>query len=158
MRQVEKSLAAHRFVLGMSSQDVGLLADCAVMVSYPQGAVIFHEGEDADRLFLIEDGTVSLESTVGSEPIVTETVGAGELLGLSWLFPPHRWRVTARVCQAATAIAINGTLLRKYSERDHSLGFQLHQRFTEVMTRRFQSMRSRFLESINRSDRSPQCE
>ena len=158
IRQADKNLSAHRFLLGMSSQDVGLIADCALIVHYPKGAVIFREGEDADRLFLIEDGQVALESDVGSELIVTETVSAGELLGLSWLFPPHKWRVTARACEATTAVAINGLLLRKYSERDRSLGFQLYKRFTEVMTHRFQSMRSRFIESTIRDGRPPPCE
>jgi CRP/FNR family cyclic AMP-dependent transcriptional regulator len=157
MRQADRSISAHRFLLGMSSQDISLIADCAVMVNYPKGAVIFRAGEDADRLFLIEDGKVALEATVGSGPIVTETVGPGELLGLSWLFPPHKWRVTARASEPTSAVTINGLLLRKYSERDRSLGFQLYKRFTEVMTRRFQSMRTRFVEAAIRDD-CPPCE
>lgn len=116
--------------------------------------IVFREGEEADRVHLIEIGSVALESTGGSKPLVFETVGAGELLGTSWLFPPHKWRVNARACEPVTAIVLNGSLLRKYSERDQSLGFQLFKRISEVMTRRLDLARQRLLES-NPPDEAP---
>lgn len=158
IRAVDKTLLAHPFVFGMSRQDIGLLADCATMVHFSNGAVIFHEGENADRVFLIEKGAVILESIVGSESVVTETIRGGELLGLSWLFPPHKWKVTARACEPTSAIGINGRLLRKYSERDDSLSLHLHRYFTEVLARRFQAMRKRFLDSVSHDGASPRCE
>ena len=158
MRTVDRKLAAHPFVFGMSHQDVGLLSDCAMMADFSKGEIIFHQGAVADRVFLVEEGAVALESLVDSKPIVTETVRDGELLGLSWLFPPHKWRVTARACEPTTAIAINGALLRKYAERDDTLSLHLHKRFTEVMTRRFQSMRERFIDLIRGSGQTPGCE
>ena len=146
-RQLDADLAKHPFVFGMSSQDVGLLADCALKVHFRKGELIFSEGEKADKVYLIESGTVALEARYAlKSSVVVDTIGAGELLGLSWLFPPHKWRVSARACESTTAIVFIGTILREYSERDHSLGFQLVKRINEVMARRLESSRQRLLE------------
>lgn len=158
MRAADQKLSAHPFVFGMSEQDVGLLADCSMLVEFAKRATIFRQGEEANRVYLIEMGAVAMESLVGSRRVVTETVHSGELLGLSWLFPPHKWRVTARACEPTSAIALNGPLLRKYAEKDDTLGYELHKRFAEVMTRRFQSMRERFLAALTGEGEPPACE
>lgn len=144
-RPLDQDIARHPFLLGMSRQDVGLLADCALRAHYEKGQLIFSEGDKADHLHLIQSGRVALEASSGADSILVEEVGAGELLGLSWLFPPHRWRVSARAAEPTTAVLINGALLRKYAERDHSLGFQLFKRLSEVMARRLESSRRRVL-------------
>jgi CRP/FNR family cyclic AMP-dependent transcriptional regulator len=147
IRQVDADLAKHPFVFGVSTQDVGLLADCALKVHFRKGELIFSEGEKADKVYLIESGTVSLEACYAPKSsVVVDIIGAGELLGLSWLFPPHRWRVSARACESTTAIVFIGAILREYSERDHSLGYQLVKRINEVMARRLESSRQRLLE------------
>jgi len=46
----------------MSTQDVGLLADCALKVRFRKDDLIFHEGEKADKVHLIESGSVALEA------------------------------------------------------------------------------------------------
>ncbi len=145
-RQLDEELSAHPFLFGMTSQDVGLLADCAVRTHFDPGEVIFREGEDANRLYLVETGSVALESRNGDTAVLVETIGAGELLGLSWLFPPHKWRATARVIEEISAVFFHGDVLRKYAERDRSLGYQLYKRFTEVQTRRLESMRRRVVD------------
>src|SRR5207253_7639909 len=61
-RQLDADLAKHPFVFGMSRQDVGLLADCALKVHFRKGELIFREGENADKVYLIESGSVALEA------------------------------------------------------------------------------------------------
>lgn len=146
-RQLDADLTAHQFLFGMSRQDVGLLADCAVRTQFDAGDVIFREGEEADRLYLVESGCVTLGVELGSGQVVLDSVGPGELLGLSWLFPPHKWRTTARACEPTVAIHVDGDILRDYAERDHTLGYELYKRFTEVMTQRLEKARRRHLES-----------
>src|SRR6266568_4610439 len=69
----------------------------------------------------------------------------GELLGWSWLFPPYAWHFTARAVVDTTAIFFYGTILREYSEKDHSLGFELFKRMSAVMLRRLQAARQKLL-------------
>jgi CRP-like cAMP-binding protein len=74
-----------------------------------------------------------------------DEIGDGDLLGWSWLFPPYVWHFGARAIAPTEAIFFDGTVLREYAERDHSLGFELFKRMSEVMTRRLQSARDRLL-------------
>ncbi len=105
-RQLDIDLARHPFLFGMSRQDVGLLADCAVRVHFAEGEIVFREGEEADRVHLIESGNVSLRPASAMSAVVFETVGPGELLGSSWLLPPHKWHVTAQASGPVTAIVL----------------------------------------------------
>lgn len=144
-QEVEAAVAAHPFLIGMNEHHIRLLADCAIQTQFEKGETIFREGETANRFYLIEHGEVVLEAGAGDDEVVIETVGAGDLLGWSWLFPPYAWHFSARATQPTKAIFFYGTVLREYCEQDHSLGFELFKRMSEVMTRRLQLARARLL-------------
>ncbi|MEP6810507.1 MAG: cyclic nucleotide-binding domain-containing protein [Chthoniobacterales bacterium] len=144
---MDADVAAHPFLIGLDEHHVRLLADCAVRVTFEADQIVFREGETANRFYLIERGEVVLESTTPTgEAIAIDRIGDGDLLGWSWLFAPHVWRFTARAVQPTTAIFFYGTVLREYCEKDHSLGYELLKRMSEVMTRRLQSARGKLLE------------
>lgn len=146
-------VALHPFLVGMNRKQLALLTDCATAVEFMRGKEIFREGEIANRFYLIETGKVVLESSGGSgDPVVIDTIGAGDLLGWSWMFPPYTWRFTARTAEPTTAIFFYGTILREYCERDHSLGYELLKRMTAVMNRRMQGARDKMLAVHHRSD------
>jgi len=144
-------VAAHPFFIGMSEHHLRLLTDCAMKIRFEAGQTIFREGESANRFYLIEQGEIALHSAAREpEPIVIDTVRAGDLLGWSWLFPPHVWHFGARAVQPTSAIFFYGTILREYCEKDHTLGYELFRRMSEVMTRRLQSAHTRLLASYSK--------
>jgi len=143
--KLEAQVAAHPFLCGMSAHHIRLLADCAMRSHFEAGHVIFREGETANRFYLIEHGKVALESSTLGEPVKIEEIGDGDLLGWSWLFPPYAWHFTSRALVHTTAIFFYGTVLREYSEQDHSLGFELFKRMSAVMLRRLQAARQKLL-------------
>src|SRR5215469_14329276 len=82
-------VALHAFLAGMSHELLALLTDCAMPVRFKKGQTIFREAETANRFYLIETGKVALESSDGPKnSVIIETIGAGDLLGWSWMFPP----------------------------------------------------------------------
>lgn len=138
--------ALHPFLAGMSRTHLALLTDCAITAHFKKGQTILGEGEFANRFYLIESGKVVLESGEGlGEPVVVATIGPGDLLGWSWMFPPYVWRFTARAVEPSDAIFFYGTILREYCEKDHSLGYELFKRITPVMLRRLQVAREKML-------------
>jgi CRP/FNR family transcriptional regulator, cyclic AMP receptor protein len=149
--KLEADVAAHPFLIGMSANHIRLLADCAMRSHFEAGHVIFRESETANRFYLIEHGKVALESSTLGEAIRIEEIGDGDLLGWSWLFPPYAWHFTARALEDTTAIFFYGTVLREYSEKDHSLGFELFKRMSVVMLRRLQAARQKALNVHQRS-------
>ena len=153
-------VALHPFLAGMNKTELALLTDCAMVVRFGAGQVIFREGEPANRFYLIESGRVAVEvSDALGEPIVADRVGAGDLLGWSWMFPPYAWQFTARAEEPTVAIFFYGTILREYCERNHSLGYELFKRMSAVMVKRLQAarhkMQPRHLCSSNCSGLSP---
>ena len=141
--ELEARVAAHPFLIGMNPRQINLLIDCALLTHFEAGQTIFQTGETANRFYLIERGSVALESvSLGESPILIDTVKAGDLLGWSWLFPPYRWHFDARALQPTTAIFFYGTVLRQYCEREPALGYELFKRMSEVMIHRLQAARA----------------
>jgi len=139
-------VALHPFLAGMNPAHLALLTDCAIPVHYKKGQTILREEEMANRFYLIESGKVVLESGEGfGDLVIVETIGAGDLLGWSWMFPPYVWHFTARAVEPTRAIFFYGTILREYCERDHSLGYELLKRITPVMMKRLQAARRKML-------------
>jgi CRP/FNR family transcriptional regulator, cyclic AMP receptor protein len=136
----------HPFLAGMNRTHLALLTDCAIAAHFRKGQTILREGEFANRFYLIESGKVVLESGKGlGEPVVVDTIGPGNLLGWSWMFPPYVWHFTARAVEPTDAIFFYGTILREYCEKDHSLGYQLFKRISPIMLRRLQVAREKML-------------
>ena len=143
----------HPFLVGMNRKQLALLTDCAMAVQFKKGQEIFREGELANRFYLIETGKVILESGGRQgNPVVIDTIGAGDLLGWSWMFQPYTWHFTARAVEATTALFFYGTILREYCEGDHSLGYELLKRMSLVMNRRMQAARNKMLAIHHHSD------
>lgn len=149
---LEADIAGHPFLIGLSEHHIRLLADCAIRTHFDADQIIFREGETANRFYLIEEGEVVLEASGPSDQqVVIDTVGDGGLLGWSWLFPPYVWHFTARATELTSAIFFYGTVLREYCEKDHTLGFDLFKRMSEVMTHRLQLARTRLLKVYSES-------
>jgi len=132
----------HPFLAGLKREQLALLTDCAMATNSKKGQTIFREGEMANRFYLIETGKVVLESSEGlGNPVIIDTIGPGDLLGWSWMFPPYTWQFTARAVEPTAAIFFYGTILREYCEKDHSLGYELLKRMSVVMVKRLQAAR-----------------
>ena len=139
-------VALHPFLAGMNNTHLSLLTDCAVSAEFDPGQVILREGELATRVYLLETGRVNLEAKAHRHnPVVIDTVGAGDLLGWSSMFPPYVWHFTARAGEPTRAIFFCGEILRKYCLRDQLLGYELLKRMMPVMIKRMQRAREKLV-------------
>ena len=146
VRPIAEELGDHPFGRGLRPEHLALLAGCGRNVTLAPG-VLVREGDPADTFYLLREGVVSLEvHAPGGPPLVVQTLHAGEVLGWSWLFPPHRWTFDARVVETARAIAFDGACLRGKCEADHELGYQLMKRVAQVFTTRLQATRMQLLD------------
>jgi len=145
-------VALHPFIAGMNHTQVTLLTDCAVSRHFTRGQIILHEGEFANGFYVIETGKVAVESQVGfGHPIVIQTIGARDMLGWSWMFPPYVWRFNARAVEPTTALFFYAAILRGYCEKDHSLGYELLKRISAVMGTRLQAAHDQLLSVYSNS-------
>jgi CRP/FNR family transcriptional regulator, cyclic AMP receptor protein len=147
-------LAEHPFVRGLDSRYIDLLVSCAANVRFQPGEFIFREGGDADQFYLLRHGHAAIEIYAAERGSITVmTVGEGEVLGWSWLFPPYRWMFDAKALELTRAIALDGKCLRGKCDTDHELGYELMKRSVQVAEQRLQATR---LQLLNLYDVQPQ--
>ncbi len=116
-------------------------------VALPASVTIFSEGQDASGCWLIQSGQVTLGTHVpGQGLVVVQTLGPGDLLGWSWLVPPHYWHFTATTASSLSAIEFDTERLRALADGDPNLGYSLSLGLFEVVVARLQGTRSRLLD------------
>ena len=137
MKTLEDSIVQHPFLKGMSADHLKILVDSATQAEFATGETIFREGDPANRFYLIQEGRVELLSRKQDRPPVEiQTIGAGNVLGWSWLFPPYYWNFEARASEPTKAIFFYGTRLREKCEEDPAFGYELMKRMSAVMLQR----------------------
>jgi len=147
MDDLARVLAAHPFFADLPPAHLALLVGCATNTRLPAGAFLCRTGEEADRFYLLRAGKVALEILPpGCEPVVVQTLRDGEILGWSWLVPPHQWSFDAVAVEETRAIVLDGACLRGKCEADHDLGYELLRRFAIVIAERLEATRLQLLD------------
>jgi len=87
-------------------------------MKFEAGQKIFESGSPANRFYLILAGEVVLESELAEPGVMLpiQTLGPGDNLGWSWLFPPYLIHLSARAVTPTRTIFFYGTRLREQCE------------------------------------------
>lgn len=116
-------------------------------VSFPEDARIFEAGGRADRFWVIRSGAVSLDQQVNSVQRVTvASLGAGDLLGWSWLFPPCEWDFGAEAFSPVRAYEFDAAAVLAACEEDPLLGLALVRGVAEILAHRLETTRGKLME------------
>lgn len=147
MKSIAQYLEGHPFFQGLGQEALGTVADCARNIHLPAGTVVISAGEPADTFFVVRHGRVAIElNRPAGGPVVLDSAHDGDIVGWSWLIPPHRWKFDARTTEPTSLVALDGACLRRKGEQDPALAHELLLRVAEVMDRRLQSARVRLLD------------
>lgn len=144
---LERIVREHPFFAELEEGFGKLISGCAKNVRFEAGQYLFHEGEPADQFYLIRHGRVALQLTSPGRGAMTfQTLGEGEVVGVSWLVPPYRWTYDAKALELIRAIAMDATCLRQKCEADHDLGYNMMKRFMPVLIQRLHATRMQMLD------------
>jgi CRP/FNR family cyclic AMP-dependent transcriptional regulator len=147
MEGLERFVREHPIFAELDEDLAERVGGCARNVRFPAGEYLLRHGQRATQIYLIRRGRVALETAVpGRSPLIFETVQEGEVVGASWLVPPHRCCYDARALELTRALALDAECLRQKSEEDHDLGYELMKRFTPVLVRRLEAARFQILD------------
>ena len=147
MRTLAEYLPEHPFFAGLDDAAMDLVVGCAQNVHFAAGQVLFRTGEPADTFYVIRRGRVALDlhdPTRGT--LVIASLDEHEVVGWSWLVPPHRWMFDARAVAPVSAVALDGACLRGKCDTDPALGYALMQRVSHVLYERLQEARLRLVD------------
>lgn len=146
MKNLNEAITHHAFFRGMKPEHLALLTEGAKPITFKAGDVLFRESQPAGEFYLIESGKIALETHEPANGMtLVQTLGAGDVLGWSWLFPPFTWHFQARATEPTGVIILNGAHLLVAAERNRDFGYELMKRVAQVVIHRLQATRKQLL-------------
>jgi CRP/FNR family transcriptional regulator, cyclic AMP receptor protein len=142
MPQPLPPLEQHPFLRGLTPEQVSAIGCNTREQSFPAGALLLREGDPADTLYLLRSGRVVLELNVPGRGVTqVEMLKAGDILGLSWLFPPYRWHLDARAVEPVDVFALDASCMRGPSPENPVLEPALAMRLLRQLYDRLERVR-----------------
>jgi len=148
--KLHQLIAQQSFSEGLSVSHLQKLTKCAMKIQFEPGQQIFKAGDPSNRFYLILEGRVEVESkSKEGDRVPVGTLGPGDHLGWSWLFPPHYMQFGMRAIEPTKAIFFYGTRLRQQCEDDHDLGYEIMKRFAELAIKNLKNIQQILMERAN---------
>jgi CRP-like cAMP-binding protein len=123
------------------------VAEAARAWPLADGEVLFREGEPATGCWVIRSGSVALSTPVpGRGQVVVQTLHPPDVVGWSWLVPPHRWAFTATAAGPTSTLRFDAARLRALTAEDPALCCSLLSGLCGGLLDRLQDTRARLLD------------
>lgn len=132
--------------------------------NFGEGAIILHEEEQAEKLFIVERGKLALEKKIQMGRHSTPrnaTIGyvnPRQMAGFSTLALPHIYSTSAVCVEPTRVITIDGPKLRAYLEQNPVAGFKVMSTVAALVGDRYRHATSTltyFLSVVSHELRSP---
>lgn len=147
MKDITDIIKAHPFFKDFTDDEITFIASCAKNSVFQANELIAKEYQIADEFYLIRAGKVAVLSPIGhGKNKVIQTIGDGEILGWSWLFPPYQWLFEVQALETTRTLTFNGKCLREKLDNTPALGYKLMKRFAQLMVARLQATRLQLLD------------
>lgn len=110
-----------RFFCDLDAATLKVLEGLAFTNVYPDGAVLFSEGQPARGVFLMCHGSAKLSISSGDgKTLITKITEPGELLGLSSALTGHPYKATAETIEPSQVNFIRREDLLRFVQEHHS--------------------------------------
>jgi len=144
---IENYLTNHKFFSGLDEEFIQFLANSASDTTVEKGHVLFQQGKQADKFYLLRDGQISVQVPALMGPTLEiQTLGSDQILGWSWLIPPYRWNFMARAMEDTELLEFDGSLILERCEKDPKFGYELFKRFAALMSERLDAARQKLMD------------
>ncbi len=131
----------------LEDEHLEFLSSIVEEVEIAQDSVVFDEDDSAEAFYIIASGRVGLEVPVPTgTPMLLETLGNGDLVGLSWASEPYRWKWRAKALSPTRVYRFDAEKVRARCAADTSLGAQLYLSIAKAAMMRLQTARVRLLD------------
>ena len=125
------------FFQGLPPQTMELVLPLCREEVWPGETMLARAGEPADAFWIIRSGGVCVCMDIpGGGRQVLQTLGTGEVLGWSWLFPPWEWTFSGETLGETRLIRVDAASLRPELRRFPSVGYALALRVARIMMMR----------------------
>ncbi len=133
-----------RYPYFAAAQDAGLrnLAMICEEELIPAGTVMYREGDVASKLYILVEGEVDIQYTLGSGELRTvDTIVPGELMVWSALVEPYKSTAVVTTRQETKVIAMDAVKLREFCSSDHEVANEVLLHLTKLLATRLEGAR-----------------
>ena len=133
---------------GVSPAVFKQLAMIGEEIEVSEGEWLFHEGDDAEGLYLIIDGEVDCKLGIGQDSdrfADVCTLVTGDLVGWSALVAPYKYTLSGIAAKDTRLVWLDAERLREMMQQDPGLGFIVMQQVAAVIAQRLAHLRIRFV-------------
>jgi CRP-like cAMP-binding protein len=133
------------------------LALLAQLREYPEGAILFREGEPSPSIFFVLRGKITLEvaEAADEEAVEVSTAGPGELLGWSPVLGRSAMSATARALTRCRLAALDARKILDLCESDPCFGVAFLREAALVLSERLLATRRSLALARMVASRSP---
>ncbi len=120
-------------LLGLTDWELKVVAQFLREQTVPEGVTLFEEGQKADRLFILEEGEVSVRLPGGESYQVRSP---GKIVGWSFLIPPNRYIATGRTVVASKLLVMQSPDFYYLIHKEPRMGVQVMGNLAQVLAGR----------------------
>ncbi|MGD0814115.1 MAG: cyclic nucleotide-binding domain-containing protein [Verrucomicrobiota bacterium] len=142
-----ETLPDHPLFAGLAIQYRQILAECAMRADFEAGDKVVEAGQPASCIYLVINGSIDLETPEFEAPARVQTIGGGDILGWSWLFPPYYWHFNAVAREPTRTMFFYGSRLSQQCDRNHEFGYELIKGMSQILIAHLQADRERWIEA-----------
>jgi len=117
--------------LSLDEDELDDVASHAILKSFEAGEELFHEGDEADGLYLIQSGSVTVSRMIAGREVVLFYVAAGNYIGEMSLVSGEPRYATVRAAVATDAVMIKADRMREIIARNPEIRSSLDARYMQ---------------------------
>jgi len=139
-------LRQHPFAEELQPDHIEILTRLAREAKFERDAIIFREGDECARFYLIIEGQVALEIYTPGRVLRVQTLGEGDELGWSSMLMRNSKHFMARALRGVRALEFDGAELLNACHENPSFGFAFMYRLLGVVAQRLQATRVQLMD------------
>jgi CRP/FNR family cyclic AMP-dependent transcriptional regulator len=150
-----QQLATSPIFAGLPEADLVRLVPLAEEVVCPAGSMLFKEGEDASRLYVLLSGKVNVQvqPIALTQPLTVVSLStAGQLVGWSGFMPPSYYTASAVCLEESRLLAFDGAAFNRVLDENPALGLVVMRRIAGVISSRLRTIQSIVLKNLYHHD------
>jgi CRP-like cAMP-binding protein len=113
---------------GLTDEELAQIISFCREESYAKDTIMFHEGDPADRFFVVQEGRISIQYVICPQPDYCQDARIvldkpGQFLGWSSLVKPRRMTASAYCVTDVRLIGVDSKRLNELMEENSHVGF-----------------------------------
>jgi CRP-like cAMP-binding protein len=128
----------------LTESQADILLSHSSVESFPEGKTIFRQGDEANSLYILIEGTLDLSVKTGEkfDFLTSKVEKEGAAFGIPSLIEPFRYNVTATCLKPSKVLVINAGRLKMDMEKDPKMGMEIMKKLVSIYFNRLNEIRS----------------